>query len=87
MFVGVEGMVAYRDACGNRVRGNPDTAYDKERYVQSEKITRLEVALEFYRDAWDFKTNKRYGGLEWSPKEELLDDCGNVARAALEDKA
>lgn len=49
----------------------------------SERNRVLEEALTFYRDAWKFKTNRRYGGLEWSPKEELLDDCGNTARAAL----
>lgn len=42
-----------------------------------------DAALAFYRDAWGFKTNKRYGGLEWHPKEELLDDCGNRAKEAL----
>lgn len=40
-------------------------------------------ALQFYADAWNCKPNKRYGGLEWSPKEELLDDCGNKAKQAL----
>lgn len=44
---------------------------------------KLIEALEFYRDAWNMKPNKRYGGLEWSPKETLLDDCGNRAREAL----
>lgn len=44
----------------------------------------LVQALKFYRDAWDMKPNKRYGGLEWSPKESLLDDCGEIARTALE---
>lgn len=43
----------------------------------------LVKALEFYAEAWDFTTNKRYGGLEYHPKETLLDDCGNIARAAL----
>lgn len=46
-------------------------------------VAKLREALEFYRDSWSCKTNKRYGGLEWSPTEALLDDCGNVARAAL----
>jgi len=40
-------------------------------------------ALTFYRDGWSFKTNKRYHGLEWFPKEELLDDCGNKAATIL----
>lgn len=47
---------------------------------EREKMVR---ALKFYRDNWQIKTNKRYGGLEYSPKEALLDDCGNIARAAL----
>ena len=41
-------------------------------------------ALRFYRDAWTFKAHKSRPGLEWRPKEELLDDCGKRARAALE---
>jgi len=47
--------------------------------------TKVREALTFYRDAWSMKPNKRYGGLEWSPKETLLDDCGNKAREALAD--
>jgi hypothetical protein len=46
---------------------------------------RLREALKFYRDGWDFKTTKKRSGLEWHPKEALLDDCGNIARAALTD--
>lgn len=42
-------------------------------------------ALAFYRDGWTF-TISRHGGLEWKPKEDLLDDCGNVARKALAQK-
>lgn len=44
---------------------------------------RLREALTFYRDRWAYTPNKRYGGLEWRPSETLLDDCGNIARAAL----
>ncbi|MCX5581358.1 hypothetical protein OSH12_23955, partial [Kaistia terrae] len=51
---------------------------------QAAEITRLRAenagmleALKFYGDAWMCGTNKRYGGLEWKPKEALLDDCGN----------
>lgn len=47
----------------------------------------LREALTFYRDAWSMKPNKRYGGLEWSPKATLMDDCGNVARDALASSA
>jgi hypothetical protein len=49
------------------------------------EIERLRKALQFYADSWTFKANKRYGGLEWSPTEALLDDCGNTARSALTD--
>lgn len=51
--------------------------------AEQEEIARLREALEFYASAWNFKTNKRYGGLEWSPTESLLDDCGNRAKEAL----
>lgn len=47
------------------------------------EVEGLRAALTFYRDGWDFKTHKKRSGLEWFPKEELLDDCGNIARAAL----
>lgn len=47
-------------------------------------LERMNGALEFYRDAWKFKPNKLYGGLEWNPAETLLDDCGNKAKEALE---
>jgi len=44
---------------------------------------RLREALTFYRDSFTYTVNQRYGGLEWKPSEALLDDCGNVARIAL----
>lgn len=44
---------------------------------------RMRKALEFYASNWNYKPNKRYGGLEYSPNETLLDDCGNTARAVL----
>ncbi len=47
-------------------------------------LKELVEALEFYENAWSYKVNKLYGGLEYFPKEELLDDCGNTAKAALE---
>jgi hypothetical protein len=43
----------------------------------------LRETLKFYRDGWAFKTLKGRPGLEWHPKEALLDDCGNRARDAL----
>lgn len=46
-------------------------------------LNQLVSALKFYADAWCFTTNPKRGGLEWKPTEKLLDDCGNVARAAL----
>ena len=46
-------------------------------------VDELAKALQFYKDAWSYKLNGRYGGLEYSPKEELLEDCGNRASEAL----
>jgi hypothetical protein len=46
---------------------------------------RLRAALKFYAEAWCFTTNPKRAGLEWKPKEELLDDCGNIARSAIQD--
>lgn len=51
--------------------------------VVGEENARLRTALQFYADAWCFTTNPKRAGLEWKPKEALLDDCGNMARAAL----
>jgi hypothetical protein len=58
--------------------------------VKDEQIAKLTkqrdellAALKFYKDAWKYKTNKNFGGLEWFPEEELLDDCGNIARVAI----
>lgn len=48
-----------------------------------EQLATAHKALEFYRDGFQFTTNKRYGGLEWTPTESLLDDCGNIARSTL----
>lgn len=53
--------------------------------IAEAKAERLQKALEFYVNNWKCKPNKRYGGLEYSPNEALLDDCGNTARAALGD--
>lgn len=47
------------------------------------RVNDLETALKFYRDAWQYKPGPTGLGLEWSPKEELLDDCGNRAKDAL----
>ena len=51
------------------------------------EIARLREALKFYADAWFFTTSPKRPGLEWKPKELLLEDCGNIARAALEEQA
>jgi hypothetical protein len=48
------------------------------------RVAELEKALKFYADAWCFTTHPKRPGLEWKPKEDLLDDCGNIARAALQ---
>jgi len=47
------------------------------------KLAKVVEALKFYQDAWSYKINKRYGGLEWNPTEALLDDCGNTAKTVL----
>lgn len=51
---------------------------------------RLREVLTFYAEAWACRTTKsRLGGvagLEWRPKNDLLEDCGNAARAALAEK-
>lgn len=46
-------------------------------------MSKFVEALQFYADAWKSKSNKLYGGLEWSPTEALLDDCGNRAKEAI----
>lgn len=51
--------------------------------TEDQTIKNLKSALQFYADAWFFTTNPKRAGLEWKPKEALLDDCGNVARDAL----
>ena len=55
-----------------------------------QEVGRLRKALTFYAEAWTCKTTKsRLGGvagLEWRPKDDLLEDCGNTARAALAEK-
>lgn len=55
--------------------------------LQDAEIARLRKALQFYADTWCFTTNPKRGGLEWKPKEALLDDCGNTARAAIAGEA
>lgn len=57
-----------------------------ERPTLLARVEELEGALAFYRDGWSFKTNPKRAGLAWHPKEALLDDCGNRARAALSRK-
>ena len=48
-------------------------------------VEAMEQALRFYDKSWNATPNKRYGGLEWKPREALLDDCGNCAKSALAD--
>lgn len=54
------------------------------------KNARLREVLTFYAEAWTCRTTKsRLGGvagLEWRPKNDLLEDCGNAARDALAEK-
>jgi len=44
----------------------------------------LVEALAFYQNGFEpFKEHKHLPGFAWRPKETLLDDCGEMARAAL----
>lgn len=65
-----------------RALATPDQTAALDRLI-AEAVEPLVEALTFYQGAWNYKINKRYGGLEWSPKEELLDDCGNKAKNAI----
>ncbi len=57
----------------------------------ADRITTLEAqvealagALRFYQDGFEpYKEHKHLPGFAWRPKELLLDDCGETARAAL----
>jgi hypothetical protein len=52
-----------------------------------EALSTYENALRFYRDSFSFNVESLGHGLqtsEWVPKAALLDDCGNMALAALE---
>lgn len=53
------------------------------------EVERLKVALTFYRDGFVFIPKRGPTGLNhstWEPTEALLDDCGEIARAALTGK-
>lgn len=60
-------------------------------YFAIERITTLTAQVEALRDALRFyqngfepyKEHKHLPGFAWRPKELLLDDCGETARAAL----
>jgi hypothetical protein len=46
----------------------------------------LEEALRFYKDGFKYHPKRTITGInlsEWKPTEELLNDCGETARAAL----
>lgn len=46
-----------------------------------------EAGLAFYRDGFQFKPKRGPTGINhstWEPKQILLDDCGETARALLE---
>lgn len=49
----------------------------------------LEAALQFYRDGFRYHVKRTSMGInlsEWKPTEELLNDCGETAIAALGEK-
>ena len=70
------------DAAATRALATPDQTAALDKMI-AEAVGPLVEVLTFYQGAWNYKINKRYGGLEWSPKEELLDDCGNKAKNAI----
>jgi hypothetical protein len=50
---------------------------------------KLEVALRFYKDGFKYHPKRTITGInlsEWKPTEELLNDCGETAIAALGEK-
>jgi hypothetical protein len=50
-------------------------------------IGSLKAALAFYRDGFEpYKQHKHLVGFAWRPKEALLDDCGETARAVLSEQ-
>ncbi len=60
-------------------------AIDRKPTPPAAVVEAMEQALRFYDKSWNATPNKRYGGLEWKPREALLDDCGNCAKSALAD--
>lgn len=51
-----------------------------------ERAGRMEKALAFYRDGFQYKPKRTRTGVDlstWEPTPALLDDCGETARAAL----
>lgn len=54
---------------------------EREVEVLREKNANQREVLEFYRSS--FHPVKGTFGLEWQPKESLLDDCGNMATEIL----
>lgn len=50
------------------------------------RIEELEAALQFYKDGFRYHPKRTSTGInlsEWKPTEELLNDCGEIARAVL----
>ena len=58
----------------------------QERDVHLALIRDLIEALRFYMDGFSFHPNRTITGIdlsEWKPKPLLLEDCGNVAKRAI----
>ena len=56
---------------------------------QDKRNKELEAALQFYKDGFRYHAKRTSTGInlsEWKPTEELLNDCGETARSALEEK-
>jgi len=60
--------------------------WDDEIHNLKDRIEALEAALQFYKDGFRYHPKRTSTGInlsEWKPTEELLNDCGEIALAAL----
>lgn len=71
---------------GEKISARPSIsqAIDTVLARKDEEIAEYRKALEFYQNGFYPKRAFKYlPGMEWKPTEELLDDCGNIAKEAL----
>ncbi len=79
-------MRGYGKTWENRHRDISNDFYQAADCIEAQAAdnARLREALAFYRDGFEpFKEHKHLPGFAWRPKEGLLDDCGETARAIL----